>query len=83
MTKATLVRIAIAFTGVLLTASIIWMWYRTRRQLPTEKSVTFEIGNTEASKAFLHRNQKFLPKFERLLGPCKQMLRSATSAEES
>jgi hypothetical protein len=29
--------------------------------------MTFEFGGTEASKAFLQRNQKFLPKFERLL----------------
>jgi hypothetical protein len=68
MTKATLVRVVIAVTGVLLSASIIWMWYRRRRQLqPTGKSVTFEFGDTEASNAFLHRNQKFLPKFERLM----------------
>jgi len=34
---------------------------------PTEKSLTFEFGDTNATKAFLKRNQKFLPKFERLM----------------
>src|SRR5437867_2478463 len=68
MGKTTLVKVAVTLIGVLLTGSIIWVWHRRRQHLrPTEKSLTFEFGDTNATKAFLKRNQKSLPKFERLM----------------